>query len=79
VPDFLDLLLLFFNVHDYCQEYLTMITDYAGWAAVLVFLGGLAFWAMLIFAAFVGVCRGIKRLYVSAREVFSSRRMRTAE
>lgn len=79
MPNFLDLLTLFFSVHDLSKEYLSMITDYAGWAAVLVFLGGLTFWAMIIFAAVVGLCRGVKRLYDSAVDVFRGRRFKPAE
>lgn len=67
--DFLDLLAAFFQVHDYTQEYLMLNSDLVGLAALLLFLGGIAFWALLLFAAVVGVCRGIKRLYDSAMDV----------
>lgn len=73
--DFLDFLSAFFQVHDYTQEYLMLDSDLAGLAALLLFLGGIVFWLILIFAAVVGVCRGIKRLYDSARDVFSGQRV----
>ena len=44
---------------------------------VIVF--GLAFWAMMLFAAVVGLCRGVKRLYDSAMDVFRGRRFKPAE
>jgi len=75
--DFLDLLLVMFGVHDLTLEYL--MTDNAGLAALFLFAGGLFFWFAVLVAAVVGVCRGVKRTYDSAREIFSGRRVETAE
>jgi len=75
--DFLDLLLIMFGIHDLTLEYL--MTDNAGLAALLLFAGGLFFWFAVFFLAVVGIFRGIKRTFDSAREIFSGRRVETAE
>ena len=75
MPTALDVLSLFFTVHDYTQEYLMLTSDLAAFAAILVFMGGIVFWLMLMFAAVLGLCRGVKRLYDSARDVFAGRRV----
>jgi len=76
--NFLDLLTVLSGVHDLTLENL-MIEDHAGFLAILLFLGGLIFWFGIILGAVVGVCRGIKRLWDSAREIISARRYETAE
>lgn len=56
------------------------VYDLAGWAALAVFIGGIVFWLILIFAAVVGVSRGIKRAFDSASDVIRShRRVEPAE
>jgi len=76
--DFLDLLVVMSGVHDLTLEYF-MPTNYAGFFSLLLFTGGLVFWFIVMFLAVVGVFRGIRRTLISARELFSSRRVETAE
>lgn len=61
MPDFLDLLAFFFALHDYCQEYLMLSSDTAAIVALLVFGGGVFFWAMLIFMFFTGAFRLVRK------------------
>ncbi len=76
MPTALDLLFLIFEFDAIAKENIPVDNiDVIGWAAILLFLGGIAFWCILLFGAVVGFCRGVKRLYDSARDVISGRRV----
>lgn len=70
--------MVFFTIYEY-TEGTGVSSDLALGAAILIFVGGLIFWFMIACAAVMGVCRGMKRLYDSAREVLSRRRVHPAE
>lgn len=73
--DFLDLVSAFFTIHDYTSEIPMISTDLAAFVALLIFFGGIVFWLMILIAIVLGVGRGIVRLWHSAIEVISDRRV----
>lgn len=79
MPDILDLVAILFSVLDLTERYTFMASDYIGWFALIIFLGGIAFWLMVLAGLALGFCRGVVRLFVSAREVFAARRSAPAE
>jgi TM2 domain-containing membrane protein YozV len=66
----LDILAVMSGVHDLTLEY-SMLEDHAGFLAILLFMGGLLFWFILLVGAVVGVCRGIKRLWDTVRDMLT--------
>lgn len=64
----LDAFSVLFEYDNLTEEYLPMY-DYAGLAALALFLGGIMFWFLVLLAVVVGVARGIKRVYDSGRDL----------